>query len=117
MVNMKINGLELSVNLGWPQDERKGVQIVMLDVSIHFPDLPPACLTDELADTYCYATLIQTIKNGIASRDFRLLEHLGYEIHRIISETFPPDFTIRVCLTKKPAILNLTGGVTFCYEK
>jgi len=114
-VSLKLNGLELSVNLGWPKGERKKSQIVTLDVFITFPSPPSGCTTDQLEDTFCYDTLIKTIKNGVAERDFRLLEHLGYEIHRIISENFPPDFRVRISVIKKPAILNLTGGVTFCY--
>mgnify|MGYP001597833778 CR=1 FL=1 len=112
---MQLNGLELSVNLGWPQGERKKTQIVSLTVIICFPTPPLGCTSDQLTDTYCYDSLIQSIKNGLADRDFRLLEHLGYEIHRIITENLPPDFKIHISVTKKPAILNLTGGVTFSY--
>jgi FolB domain-containing protein len=112
---MNLNGLELRVNLGWPQGERKKTQIVTLDVSIGFGTTPLGCTTDQLTDTHCYDALITSIKNGIDGRDFRLLEYLGYEIHRIITENLPADCSIYIKLTKKPAILNLTGGVTFCY--
>ncbi|HSW93703.1 MAG TPA: dihydroneopterin aldolase [Gammaproteobacteria bacterium] len=113
--SLTLNGLELSVNLGWPQGERKKSQIVTLDVSIFFPEPPSGCKTDQLEDTWCYDALIKIIKREIADRDFRLLEHLGHEIHGIITEHLPPDFPVRIRLTKKPAILGLTGGVTFCY--
>ncbi|HSW69186.1 MAG TPA: dihydroneopterin aldolase [Gammaproteobacteria bacterium] len=113
--SMHLNGLELSVNLGWPKGERKKSQIVMLDVTIHFSKIPLGCTTDQLEDTYCYDALIKTIKNNVTGRDFRLLEHLGFELHRIVTENLPPDCKISIKLTKRPAILNLTGGVTFCY--
>jgi dihydroneopterin aldolase len=112
---LTLNSLELSVNLGWPKGERKQSQIVTLDVLIEFPVPPSGCMTDELEDTFCYDALIKLIKKDIADRDFRLLEHLGFEIHRIITDHFPPDFRIKISITKKPAILNLTGGVTFSY--
>lgn len=112
---MTLNGLKLSVNLGWPQGERKKTQIVSLDVIIAFPHPPLGCTTDQLKDTHCYDALINIIKKNVADRDFRLLEHLGYEIHRIIKENLPADFNVHINLTKKPAILNLTGGVTFSY--
>jgi len=115
MNSLHLNALELSVNLGWPQGERKKTQIVTLDVSLFFPTPPLGCTTDQLTDTYCYATLIDAIKKGVAQRDFRLLEHLGHEIHRIITDSVPPDVGVHISVTKKPAILNLTGGVTFCY--
>lgn len=112
---MNLNGLELSVNLGWPQGERKKTQIVTLNAEIVFSAPPTGCTTDQLTDTYCYDALIKTIKTGIADRDFRLLEHLAYEIHNIIKTQLPDDCKLLIKLTKKPPILNLTGGVTFCY--
>lgn len=112
---INLNGLELQVNLGWPQGERKKTQIVTLDVSIGFATEPLGCTTDQLADTYCYDALIKVIKNNLDGQNFRLLEYLGYEIHRIITENLPPACAVYIKLTKKPAILNLTGGVTFCY--
>ncbi len=112
---MNLNGLELTVNLGWPQGERKKTQIVTLNVSILFAAPPAGCVTDELADTDCYDALIKTIKKGIQDRDFRLIEHLGHEIHGMIKNHLPHDCKIHISLTKKPAIVDLTGGVTFCY--
>ncbi len=114
--SITLNRLELSVNLGWPQGERIKQQIVTLDVTIRFKEPPKGCSTDQLADTYCYDALVKTIKSYIATRNFRLLEHLGYEIHRLIKQSLAPDMAVEINITKKPAILNLTGGVTFCYS-
>jgi len=113
--SIHLNALELSVNLGWPKGERQKSQIVILNAAIYFQSFPKGCLTDQLTDTHCYATLIEKIKNNLDNRHFRLLEHLGYEIHRIIKDNMPADVKVSIELTKKPAILNLTGGVTFCY--
>jgi len=110
-----LNNLELSVNLGWPQGERVKQQIVTLDVVLHFSKPPLACTTDQLADTYCYHTLINTIKKNLEQRHFRLIEHLGFELYQTIRQSLSSDTRIQLRLTKKPAILNLTDGVTFCY--
>src|SRR3990167_2092669 len=112
---MVLNHLELSVNLGWPHGERVKQQIVTADVTIFFENPPKACMTDQLADTYCYDTLIDKIKNCVALRHFRLLEHLAYEIYHIVKQLASANARVHVALTKKPAILNLTGGITFCY--
>ena len=112
---IKINGLELQVNLGWPSGERKKPQIVKLDISIDFPTPPLGCVTDQLTDTYCYDALITTLKSQLVEQHFRLLEHLGQEIHRLIKANLPTNFIVHIQVTKKPAILNLTGGVTFCF--
>lgn len=110
-----LNGLTLSVHLGWPHNERKKEQLIVLDVFIDFTKPPLGCVTDQLTDTYCYAALISAIEKEIKERDFRLIEHLGYEIHRIITDYLPSDCNVWINLTKKPAIGNLTGGVTFSY--
>ncbi len=114
--HITLNGLELSVNLGWPQGERIKQQIVTLDVTLHFKTPPNACSTDQLEDTYCYDHLVSVIKTSVATRNFRLLEHLGYEIHRAIKQEVAKEIAVEICITKKPAILNLTRGVTFCYS-
>jgi dihydroneopterin aldolase len=75
-----------------------------------------ACTTDQLSDTYCYDTLVNTIKTSVATRNFRLLEHLGREIHQTVKNSLASDIKVSIRITKKPAILNLTGGVTFCYS-
>lgn len=113
--SIKLNGLELSVKLGWPQDERLKEQIIRLDVIIRFSEPPKACHSDDLEDTHCYDALTEIIKQFVASRKFRLLEHLGLEIYNLIKHELSPDKEVCVQITKKPAILNLTDGVTFCY--
>ncbi|EKD72379.1 MAG: dihydroneopterin aldolase [uncultured bacterium] len=110
-----LNGLELSVNLGWPQGERIKQQMITADVTLFFAAPPTACVTDQLADTYCYDKLVASIKTNLATRHFRLLEHLGHEIYQLIKQQITSDVRVQVHLTKKPAILHLTGGVTFCY--
>lgn len=110
-----LQGLELSVKLGWPQDERLKEQIVVTDIMIDFVEPPRACTTDHLEDTYCYDALIKDIKIFIASKKFRLIEHLGFELYQLIKKSLPENTRIRTRVTKKPAILNLTGGVAFFY--
>ncbi len=113
--SITLNRLKLSVNLGWPQGERVKQQIVTLNVTIRFKEPPVACTTDQLSDTYCYDDLVNTIKSHVATRNFRLLEHLGYEIYQVIKHSVRTALSVKILITKKPAILNLTGGVTFCY--
>jgi len=113
--SINLNSLELSVKLGWPQDERLKEQIIRLDVVIRFLKPPKACQSDDLEDTHCYDALIEIIKQFVAARKFRLLEHLGSQIYTLIKKELSDNAEARVKITKKPAILNLTDGVTFCY--
>lgn len=114
--SLSIRGLELDVTLGWLDNERSKAQTVLLDVDMYFPKPPLACHTDNLKDTICYSTLIQTIRNGIATKHFRLLEHLSQTIYQIIKSYLQDTVKINVSVTKHPAILGLTGGATFCYR-
>ncbi len=113
---IKLNSLALKVNLGWPHDERVRQQTVSLDVTIYFMKPPLACENDQLDDTFCYDQLIQHIKAFVLDRKFRLLEHLGHELHHAIQSQFTTHTPIAICLTKKPPIPDLIGGVTFCYS-
>lgn len=112
---INLNGLQLLVNLGWPQDERKKQQVVTLDVTLGFAAPPRGCVTDQLADTYCYDALITVIKQNLATRSFKLLEHLGHEIYHIIKQALSSDVMVNVRVSKRTAIENLTSGVTFCF--
>ena len=113
--SLTLKTLTLEVNLGWPTDERTKKQTVAIDVKINFPKPPEACISDQLADTCCYDSLIATIKTQLISRNFRLIEHLAHEIYQIAKQSLPNHADISIRVTKKPAIADLTGGVSFCY--
>ena len=110
-----IHALTLTVHLGWAKEERDQPQKVSVDISLEFKSPPAACLTDELADTLCYDQLIAIIKKYTDTKEFRLVEHLGYKLYELIKASAPPESQIMIRLAKHPAIRDLTGGVTFCY--
>lgn len=112
---LRINNLELNLNLGWRSKERSEEQAVLLNMIIRFPKPPQACITDNLDDTTCYAKLIETIRHQISPKNYRLLEHLSAEIYDIAKKYFPHDSKITVSLTKYPRIGGLRDGVTFDY--
>lgn len=112
---LQLNQLTLPVWLGWPNDERQKKQLVSLNIKLQFPSSPIGCQTDNLADTTCYAELVQTIQNNIENKHFRLLEHFAAEIYRMIQQILPAGILISVEATKKPNITHLNGGVSFCY--
>lgn len=113
--NISLNGLELSVNLGWPEEERQQKQLVLVDVNIRLLKPPQACHTDQLEDTFCYDALVTAIKSYTTQESFRLVEHLGYKIYKLIKDITQNNALVTIRLHKKPAIANLTGGVAFSY--
>ena len=110
-----IQGLELRVYLGWPDDERSQKQVVLLDVDIWFAKPPDACVTDKLDDTICYASLIQFIHDHLAERTFHLIEHLTQTIYHLIKSQLSDQTKTHVRITKHPDIAGLTRGVCFGY--
>ncbi len=112
---LEINGLELSVFLGWPDDERSQKQTVWLDIKMQFPTEPKACLSDELNDTVCYQALIQQLREHIADTPFKLVEHLTHAIYEFIQDLVPEKTTISIALTKHPRQILGLGSVTYHY--
>lgn len=110
-----LHRLEWKVNLGWSQEERAQPQTVFVDIKLLFKEPPKACTTDDLADTYCYDKLVQTIKTHIQSHEFRLIEHVGQTIYQICKKSLSDDISLSIKITKKPAIIDLTDGVSFFY--
>lgn len=113
--SLYVRGLELRVFLGWPKNERLEEQTVLLDMTIHFPKPPHACVTDNLEDTYCYSLLSADIQEKIESKTFHLIEHLSCEIYNIVKLILPPHSKINVKITKHPHIAGLTNGICFSY--
>lgn len=113
--SLSLRGLELSVRLGWPDNERKEPQTVQVDIDIAFPSPPKACETDHLDDTFCYAKLSALMREKIAARSIHLIEYLSHEIYHIVKSTLPPDTKITVRIYKHPKIEGLTQGVCFSY--
>jgi len=113
--SLSIRQLELSLFLGWPEDERAKKQTVLLDIDVHFAKPPQACVSDKLDETVCYDTLSQTIRQHIGERHFRLVEHLSSDLYQCIKPVFPTDARITVRVTKHPAIEGLRAGVCFSY--
>jgi 7,8-dihydroneopterin aldolase/epimerase/oxygenase len=112
---LSLHRIELSVHLGWPEEERATKQLVLLDLDIDFAKSPKACETDELNDTLCYADLITHLHYKLATTSFRLIEHLSYEIYQLIKPHLPKNARLRLHLTKYPPIPSLKGGVCFSY--
>lgn len=112
---MTLNRLELPVRLGWGSEERAGLQMVSFNITLIFPKEPKACHSDSLEDTFCYHSLTNQLRDALASQSFRLIEHLAREVYCRIKVMLPEGMGIQVQATKKPAIKELSGGVSFTY--
>lgn len=110
---LRINRLALTVKLGWEESERQNAQTVYFDMLIQFPNLPHAAIDDDLQNTICYQTLITNLRAHLQYVSFRLLEHLTYDVYQYLKQHLPNSIHFQITLTKYPAILGLTEGVSF----
>lgn len=107
-----INGLEMELFLGWPNEERMRRQIVSLDIEIQYPATPKACVSDDLQDTVCYRELIENLRANIGRKKYHLIEHVTQAAYDILKKQLPTTCQMSVSLTKHPQIQGL-GSVTF----
>jgi FolB domain-containing protein len=110
-----LHQLEFFVFLGHDQAERTQRQRIAVDIHIDFVKPPIACVTDQLTDTVCYDTLNQTIMKHITSKEFRLLEHLAYEIYSCVKTFLSLDSRVRIGVTKFPDVFLTSSGISFWY--
>jgi dihydroneopterin aldolase len=111
---LEFHGARLEVRLGCSAAERFAPQAVDLDLAVRFARLPEACASDDLADTVCYAALIDAAREVCAGREFHLLERLAHELFGRLRALVPPDAELWLRATKlRPPVEGLSGGVAF----
>ena len=104
----------LAVRLGCFAEERAAPQAVDLDLAIAFAAPPPACASDRLDETVCYADLIELARQTVAGREFHLVEHLAHELFARLRPLVPADARLWLRVNKvAPPVEGLAGGVAF----
>jgi dihydroneopterin aldolase len=113
--NLEIKQYCLSVSIGCTPEEHKEQQKVSFDVIIQFAQLPNACLTDNLPDSYCYAQITAEIAEICHQKHYKLIEHLAYSVFDAIKKMLKPQDKLFLRAHKlKPPVNNLEGGAAFC---
>jgi dihydroneopterin aldolase len=106
--------LRLRVRLGCGERERATPQGVALGLSIRFAEPPPACHSDRLEETVCYAELAEAATKCCAGREFRTIEHLAHQIWQALLPLLPPGAVLGLRVTKlRPPVRGLRRGVSF----
>ncbi len=114
---LRLNRLELQVHLGWPEKERVKPQPVILDLEIAGPALLKAGKSDKLDDTVCYDVLATAIKNHIQDNEYKLVEHLAWDLFEFVTKRLPKKMKIKLVITKPNApVEGLLGGASFEIE-
>jgi dihydroneopterin aldolase len=111
---LEFRGARLDVRLGCSAEERAMPQPVDLDLALRFRTPPPACASDRLEDTVCYAELIEAARKTCAGREFHLVERLAHELFARLRVLVPAEAELWLRATKlRPPVAGLHGGVAF----
>lgn len=106
---IKLNSLVLEVRLGVTEQERAFAQKIKVDIEISFPYLPLAAETDLLEGTVCYGKIFESLRSFVVAKEFALIEHLCFEIHKEI-ELIAKNAFVNTKITKYPSVIKDFDG-------
>ncbi len=113
MDSIHIQGLDLPVRIGVPDDERAAWQVLSADLTLR-PRLKFEEMRDELDQTIDYQAVAQAVKALAAARPRRLIETLAAEIAALVLEDFG---AVAVSVTLRKRILPGTDAVAVTLER
>lgn len=112
--SLRLEDLRLAVHLGCTPEERAVVQEVRIAVELRFLVAPFGTESDELSDTVCYAEISDKITRHCESREFKLIERMGFECYHLVRELTDREVGVAVTVHKvKPPVNNLRGGAHY----
>ncbi len=104
--NLSLRQFSLMIHLGCSEEERATPQKVLVDIVLHFDGLPKGSETDDLHDTFCYATLAKSIRKFCENKSFKLLEYFTHQLY-IFIKNYLSQRNITITVTKFPPTQNL----------
>lgn len=113
---LSLNTITLPVNLGVTDEERLTPQNIVIDVTIYLNQVPEACFSDNIDDTFCYYKVFTTIEDICSNESFNLIEHLCYKIHISVKKLLH-NSNIKVRVQKTyPPISDRMESASFEYD-
>ena len=122
---LSINNLRLSVRLGVGEGERERPQAVELNARFYFEELSECAINDESQKFICYDSICNRLLNYVDGKEFRFLEYLTMDLHRVIHDNLEEQLgeqrtsKLRIWLQiRKLAapVPYMTGGAEFTYS-
>lgn len=103
---IELNDIELELNIGVGDDERKIKQLIMVSVVAKHNILPESCFNDEIGSGICYHGLSVEVKdfceNIGLNRELKTLEFLGYMLLQNLKIKYNINFNIKICKINPP---------------
>lgn len=107
-----IRDLRLKLFLGVGERERSSLQQVSCYIKIFYPFVPQGAISDDISSVFCYDELCKSISAKFENKEFKLLEHLAYEIYLFLKSKINYNIELKLKKIKVP-IDNLLDGVNF----
>ncbi|WP_116964173.1 dihydroneopterin aldolase [Fastidiosibacter lacustris] len=115
MYKLKLNGIALNTYLGVYDFEQQQMQTVLVDVIVEFKNIPKACISDALEDTFCYAQINEVLMRTAASKRYQLIEHLAQSLLDALVLHLNHPLNVYLELHKTPPLENVVNA-SFCVE-
>lgn len=115
---LQMHDWRLNLRLGVSDAERSKVQPVSLDIGVTFkPGQPAACMSDNLADTVSYSSILKNLQPKLEAKEWHLLEHVAYFVLQELMTLVPKHLaaSFRVKVTKlQPPVAGLNAASFEC---
>ncbi|WP_119327961.1 dihydroneopterin aldolase [Cysteiniphilum halobium] len=116
MYKLKLTEVILDVYLGVYDFEQVQLQQVKLDLIISYHKAPTACMSDDLNETICYATINELLLKTARQKRYQLIEHLAQSLLNALKNMLKAhEVDIYLELHKKPPLDNVALA-SFCVE-
>jgi dihydroneopterin aldolase len=113
---LTIDQLTLNVKLGLTKEERQVAQQISCSTEFYFPQVPGACITDQISDTICYHEIIEIIELYCQNSEFRLIEYLGYQLYLKIRENIPLEVKMKIKIDKQNGPVKHIQAASFSHS-
>ncbi len=111
---MKVNDYQVWVNLGCSIEEQECIQPVLFSLTIHFDQKIQAEVSDQLADSIDYVSLVETIQTTAQQKKYSMIEHLCFSVSEALRAKLRGKYS-GVLVTKikkvRAPVKNLLDGV------
>lgn len=112
---LRIVNFKLPVYLGVGEVERQFLQILEIDIDIHFKTPPKGGENDLIENTVCYDQLIQDLNARFKHQSFKLIESVATQIYDLIKSQVLESARVYVRVKKKPSLVGLAGYLEYGY--
>lgn len=106
---IRVENLKLRAKIGWYERERAHPQGIVANLSLTTP-LLPARISDDLKDTINYEEVISLIEDACQKHEWKLIEHLEWEVARLLFQRFSQIERLSLTVTKD--VFTQTSGVS-----